>query len=233
MAGPPHTESLRGTSLKWLTKFTEHFHLCSPTVSPLHTCFHHQWIFIIGVSPPHSFSLSPRWDLRELWMESFSSHMTLSSHHVFRCCWATCSSHRAPLFLRLSDTKATFEACSAACHQQNARRNKRPCCVHVCLWVWSVTRQRNQPLTPCDVALGARRGCPDVPYWSPPFSIFTLSTVHEAVKFNPLNWSLFAINLGLTCPRGQIHTQKLTHKIPYTCSPYMGCWTLHRIITAW
>lgn len=29
-ARPPHTESLSGTSLKWLAEFTEHFHLCAP-----------------------------------------------------------------------------------------------------------------------------------------------------------------------------------------------------------
>lgn len=33
-ARPPHTESLSGTSLKWLAKFTEHFHLCAPPPEP-------------------------------------------------------------------------------------------------------------------------------------------------------------------------------------------------------
>lgn len=33
-ARPPHTESLSGTSLKWLAKFTEHFHLCAPPQPP-------------------------------------------------------------------------------------------------------------------------------------------------------------------------------------------------------
>lgn len=78
----------------------------------------------------HTHFLTPSWwDLRELWMESFSSHMTLSPRRVFCRCWATHSSHRAPLFLQRGDTKATFEAHSAARCRWNTRHNKRPCCV--------------------------------------------------------------------------------------------------------
>lgn len=150
MAGPPHTGDVRGTSLKWLTKFAEHFHLCSPH------CFSfahmlppsvdiHQW-----GSPPNSLFLSPpRWDLREHWMESFSSHMTLSPRCVFRCCWATHSSHRAPLFLQHGDTKATFEACTAKRRQWNTRHNKWSCCACVCVCVcdeWPDRETRHWPL---------------------------------------------------------------------------------------
>lgn len=78
VAGPPHTESLRGTSLKWLCMFTEHFHLCSTTFSPLHTCFSHQWIFITTPFQVPSLDSPHKWDLRDVWMESFTSDMTLS-----------------------------------------------------------------------------------------------------------------------------------------------------------
>lgn len=71
-------------------------------------------------------------------------------------------------------------------------------------WVRWVTRQRYQALNPCDGAPGARQGCPAVSHWSPSISIFILCSA-GAVKFNPLNGSLFVINLAETCPRGQIH----------------------------
>lgn len=48
-----------------------------PSVIPplflLHTCYHHQWTFIIGVPPQaHSICLPPRWDLRTHWMGPFT-----------------------------------------------------------------------------------------------------------------------------------------------------------------
>lgn len=51
---PPHTDSLCEHGP---TEFPKHFHLCSPTVSPSHTCFHHQWIFI---TPPPSLYIQMR-----------------------------------------------------------------------------------------------------------------------------------------------------------------------------
>ncbi len=154
----------------------------------------HHWGF-----PPHTAFLSPpRWDLRALWMESFSSHMTLS---LSTSCF----------LLLLSDTLLSQSASvpSARWHKgyiwsmlcSTPSTEHTPQQMALLCWWW-VTRQRNQALTPCDGALGARQGCPAVPPW-PPYSPFLHSPLYvQAVKFNPLKGRLFAINLGLTSPLG-------------------------------
>lgn len=98
---------------------------------------------------PTNIPHSTRRNLRGHWMESFSFHMTLSPRCVFHGCWATHSTHRAPLFPQHRDTKATFEACAAKRRQWNTRHNKRSCCVCVCVCVcdeWPDREPRHWPL---------------------------------------------------------------------------------------
>lgn len=53
-------------------------------------------------------------------------------------------------------------------------------CARMCLCVRWLSRQRNQALTPCDRASGARQGCPAVTHWRPQFSLFY--TLHRTLK---------------------------------------------------
>lgn len=131
--------------------------------------------------------LHPRWDLREHWMESFSSHMTLSPRCVFRRCWATRSAHRVPLFLQRSDTKATFEGCTAKRSQWNTRHNKWACCARVCVCVCDDCPDRETRHWPLVIeARGPDKAAQLWPTDAPNSLFFTLCTLRWSRKNSTL-----------------------------------------------
>lgn len=120
----PHSEA-RGASLKWLTKFVEHFHLCSPTVSPAHMLPPSADIYHLGPPPPSALYLPPpTWDLRERWMGSFTR---LSLRVVFfTAAKASQSSSVRPARWHKGYIWSTH--CKTPSMETHAH-NRRPCCV--------------------------------------------------------------------------------------------------------
>lgn len=162
--------------------------------------------------PQHTFflSLTPRWDLREHWIESFSSHMTLSPRCVFRCCcWATHSSHRAPLFVQAWWHKGYIWSvhCQTPSIEHTPQQMILLCARYVFLCV--TTDQTVKPgIDPLWWSLRGQTRLPSCALLTPPKSPFLHSGLYaKAVKFNPLKGGHSAINCSLTYPQGQIHGQ--------------------------